>query len=524
LAIDSQDQSIRHEDRLIEIGSFPCSIDYPAFNEHSDTGGIKSLLENIRSAFGEKKIIFSIDGLDSTNGILLRLDAYRHFLLQNPGYREKVVFIQAIIPASDTTSSGNAGQKRIIDESITRLNEEAGTPDWQPLVYIYSRLEFDELLTLYRVSDLALITPLRDGMIPVAKEFVASRYDHRGTLILSTTAGSVKELQEALWADPFDIDGMAAMMRTALTMPLAEQEQRIRAMQQPLRDCNSGTWVDDYLSRLRTTKARQQNFQVRFFDIQSKNVLLDKYREAKNCLFLLDYDGTLTPFFQLPALAKPDNLLLDILGNIAANPRNAVYIISGRDSRTLESWLGHLPVNIIAEHGARLRYKGGQWEETATPAVKWKEIVAPLMERYVEKCRNSFVEIKDFSIAWHYRNAEPEQARVIGTELYADLLRQTSGMALQVMMGNKIIEVRNSGADKGNAIRKVLQREEQDLILSIGDDRTDEDMFRILADMEKAWTIKVGSEASFARFNLHTPQMVISLLGNLMYLEQQSTK
>jgi len=251
---------------------------------------------------------------------------------------------------------------------------------------------------------------------------------------------------------------------------------------------------------------------------------MDRYRSARRRLFLLDYDGTLTPFFNLPSLAKPDNLLLDILNNIGRNERNSVYIVSGRDSATLDKWLGHLPVNIIAEHGARIRYRNGRWQDEATQAIHWKDAIERIMEVYTRKCVSSFIEVKEYSIVWHYRNAKPEQAGAVKMELYAALCEATDNSGLQVTMGNKIIEVRNKDADKGAAIQKVLAREKQDFILAIGDDRTDEDMFRMLAGMETAYTIKVGTEASFAQFNMHTPQMVISLLGNMNFLEQQSWK
>ncbi|HVV04670.1 MAG TPA: trehalose-phosphatase, partial [Puia sp.] len=272
-------------------------------------------------------------------------------------------------------------------------------------------------------------------------------------------------------------------------------------------------WIRKGLNALQVSRYRQQEFQVRFFDMQSRNWLLDRYRHARKRLFLLDYDGTLTPFFHLPNLARPDNILLEILGNIARNPVNSVYIVSGRDGGTLESWLGHLPVHIIAEHGARIRRRDGTWEVRSVSAVQWRNIVGPTMEQYVKECPHSFVEEKDFSMVWHYRNSPVEQAREVKMKLYAALCRQTDGCGLEVMMGHKIIEVRNEGTDKGTAIHNVLDREEADFILAIGDDRTDEDMFRMLAGISNAHTIKVGSEKSFAQFNMHTPQMVISLLG-----------
>jgi len=283
-------------------------------------------------------------------------------------------------------------------------------------------------------------------------------------------------------------------------------------------------WLRKGLSALRISKEVQARFQVRFFDLHSRNGLLDRYRSAQKRLFLLDYDGTLTPFFNLPALARPDNLLLDILTNIGSNPRNSVYIVSGRDSRTLDSWLGHLPVNIIAEHGAKVRYYQGQWEEKAVPAAKWRAEVEQLMQRYSDRCPHSFIEYKDFSIVWHYRNSPLEQVMEVKLELYAGLCGIAEALELQVMMGNKIIEVRNGETNKGAAIRHVLAREAVNFILAVGDDRTDEDMFRMLTKVDNAFTIKVGAEASFAQFNMHTPQMVISLLGNMVFLDGKGTK
>lgn len=284
---------------------------------------------------------------------------------------------------------------------------------------------------------------------------------------------------------------------------------------------DEGEWMRKGLNALRQAKYRQKEFQVRFFDLQSKNGLLDKYRQARRRLLLLDYDGTLTPFFHLPNLARPDNILLEVLRSIARRPENSVYIVSGRDGSTLESWLGHLPVHIIAEHGARIRHRDGVWEERALPAFEWKELVEPVMERYTKECLHSFVEEKDFSIVWHYRSSPVEQTKELKMALYAELCRRTKGLGLQVMMGNKIIEVRNEGTDKGTAIRDVLSREDADFVLAIGDDRTDEDMFRMLTGADNAYTIKVGAEASFAQFNMHTPQMVISLLSNLVHMEGQ---
>jgi trehalose 6-phosphate synthase/phosphatase len=520
LGIDNYSGTIAHDDRLTKTGVFPASIDYNAFNQGGKTPETDTLMENMRFRFEGKQVIFSIDRLDYTKGLLNRIKAYERFLLDNPDYREKIVFILVLIPSRDTLTM-YAERKRLIDESISAVNGKIGSLDWQPFVYIYSHLDTDELTMMYRLCDLALITPLRDGMNLVAKEFVASRSDGKGVLILSELAGAARELDTALLINPNDIGEMAKMIRAGLQMPAGEQARRMLAMQEKIKGYDLTAWGNDFLDALLAANRIQRNFQVRFFDVYSQRRLLEAYRNAQKRLFLLDYDGTLTPFFDLPSLAKPDDLLLDILRNLAADKQNSIYIVSGRDSRTLETWLGHLPVNIIAEHGARFRFRGRQWEDVAVPAANWTDYVIPLMEFYTKKCPGTFIESKSFSIVWHYRNADQDRAGHIKMELYAALCERTADTGLQVMMGNKIVEVRNKGVDKGNAVQKILKHEDQDFILAVGDDHTDEDMFRILTAIEAAFTIKVGSEGSYARFNMHTPQMVISLLGTLSFLGEK---
>ncbi|HEY4289829.1 MAG TPA: bifunctional alpha,alpha-trehalose-phosphate synthase (UDP-forming)/trehalose-phosphatase [Puia sp.] len=521
MGVDNYGGTIANNDRLVKTGLFPVSIDFEMFNQARETPELRTLMGNMRSKFEGRKIIFSVDRLDYTKGLIHRIKAYERFIVDNPDFQGKVVFIFVIIPSRDTLTR-YAERKRLIDETISTVNGRIGSISWQPFVYIYSHLEFDELITLYRVCDLALITPLRDGMNLIAKEFAASRRDGKGVLVLSELAGASRELETALITNPNDIEEMAKMIRVGLQMPLEEQSHRILAMQEKVKQHDLTAWGNDFLATLRAANDEQRNFQVRFFDMYSQRRLLEAYRHARRRLILLDYDGTLIPFFNLPSLAEPNDLLLEILGNLAGNKKNSIYIVSGRDSATLEKWLGHLPVNLISEHGACFRFEGRQWKDAAEPAAKWKDYILPLMEFYAKKCPGAFIELKSFSIVWHYRNAKQDRAGQIKMELYADLCERATRADLQVMMGNKIIEVRNKGADKGTAIRNILKDEEQDFILAIGDDHTDEDMFRILAGLETAFTIKVGSEGSFAQYNIHTPQMVVSLLGNLNFLGEKA--
>lgn len=253
-----------------------------------------------------------------------------------------------------------------------------------------------------------------------------------------------------------------------------------------------------------------------FLDEARKAELLGCYSRSAKRLMLLDYDGTLIPFSKHPSMALPGNDTLIVLGQLSANPQNDLYIISGRDSDTLEEWFGHLPIGLIAEHGAKIRHKDGNWETDAAAGQKgWKPEVKKLMEDYVARCPHSFIEEKEYSMAWHYR-ADPACGIPEAKELYEDLLGHTGRLSLNILDGHKVIEVKTRGIDKGTAVEKVLNSARYDFILAIGDDITDEDMFIKLQTLPQAFTVKIGQAASFARYHLHAPDMVQSLLQNIL--------
>jgi trehalose 6-phosphate synthase/phosphatase len=516
LGLDNEMHNFLYDDRLIKVDVFPISIDYNSFNGAFDDELISMSRASLRLKFPEKKIIFSISKLDYTSGVQNRLKAYEHFLMHNPGYFDKVIFILVVEPFRD--SNKNAERKKLIDETVSNINSKYGNIKWQPLIYQYCTLDLNEIMTLYTACDIALITPLRDGMNLTSKEFIASRKDKKGVLILSEMAGAARELTDALVVNPNDISEMSDHIHRALEMTDEEQTQRMENMQSRIEQYNNKEWADDFIQQLDGIKKRQLKFQVRFIEESVKRNIFDNYRQSKKRLLLLDYDGTLVSFSPLPVDAKPDPHLIDLLKNFCDKPENEVFVISGRDSRSLEKWIGHLNINIISEHGARIKRKEKGWETHVSSSYDWKPEVKEIMESYVKRCANSFTEEKDFSMVWHYRNANPEQGKLRSLELMAELTEYTHNLGLQVMMGNKIVEVRNQGVDKGKAVKEILKNKNYDFILAAGDDRTDEDMFKELADMSQACTIKIGAEASYATYNLHTSQMMISMLDAMSNL------
>ncbi|HEX6333391.1 MAG TPA: bifunctional alpha,alpha-trehalose-phosphate synthase (UDP-forming)/trehalose-phosphatase [Flavisolibacter sp.] len=514
LGLSQERNIVRFMDRLVKTDVFPISIDYHHFHDAYGTPKITAMRESLREKMGKRRIIFSVDRLDYTKGVHNRLKAYEYFLEQNPQYHNKVVFIIVVVPSRDHIPK-YAERKRMIDEMISRINSHIGSLHWQPVIYQYNTLSFEEMMALYSICDVALITPLRDGMNLVSKEFVASRKDHRGVLVLSEMAGAARELTDALIINPNDTLEMADKIREALEMPEAEQAARLAKMQKRISNYDVQAWASDFLTSLARIKKKQQTFQEIFLDEEAVAELLASYGQAGKRLLLLDYDGTLVPFTSKPELAVPGTELLELLSSLATIPGNDVFLISGRSSAWLDEHFGSLSLNLISEHGARVRWKNKGWKTEVQTHSEWKEHVHNIMEMYERRCANAFVEEKEFSIVWHYRNADPEQGRLRATELMNELKEYIHERRLEIMAGNMIVEVRNRGIDKGTAIKKILSKQQYDFVFAVGDDRTDEDMFKTLVGKPNCFTVKVGPNASYAQYNVMKPEMVIELLNDI---------
>lgn len=520
LGLDNDRNIIHYDNRLIKVDVFPISIDFKKFNESYDDEKVVLKRKLLLDQMNGRKLIFSVDRLDYTKGVQNRLRAYEYFLQQNPAYHDKVVFVLVIVPSRDSIPK-YAERKRMIDESISHINSKIGNIQWMPVIYQYNSLAFEEMLGLYTACDLALITPLRDGMNLVAKEFVASRKDKKGVLIISEMAGAARELTDALTINPNDILEMAQKIKEGIEMSEPDQGNALENMQKRISNYDVQAWADDFMTELKNIKQKQDSFQIKFLDEYEKRSLYDAYRSSKKRLLLLDYDGTLVSFNANPDHAVPGAILLKLIKDLSNQEENEVFLISGRSSSWLEKHFGTLPVNLIAEHGARYKWKNGKWITDIQTHNEWKGQVHNVMEMFVRRCANTLIEEKDYSMVWHYRNANIGQGKLRAYELVSELNEYIRNRHLQVLMGNKIVEVRQSGINKGVFIEKIIEKNDYDFIFAVGDDRTDEDMFKALKNKENAFTIKVGPEASYAQYNLHTPQMVVSILEGMNHLSAQ---
>ena len=505
--------SLTLKDRVVQVDTFPMGIDYERFARAAASPETEARVADLRGRCAGQKVIFSVDRLDYTKGLINRLRGYDVFLKLNPQWHGKVVFVVSVAPSRIGVETYQA-MKLELEQTVGGIIGAYGNVQWTPLVYQFRNVGFEEIVAMYRACDVALITPLRDGMNLVAKEFVASRPDQTGVLILSEMAGAAKEMGEALIINPLHSGEFAQALEQALAMPVEEQVRRNRLLQERLRRYNVIRWAEDFVQALVSTQKTEAARRARVLSGKVQTGLIQEYRSSARRALLLDYDGTLVPFVDDPRLAQPDVDLMELLRGLAARTGNEVAIVSGRPRRDLEEWFGQLPVALVAEHGVWLRPRGGEWRMLKTITTEWKERVRPILQVYVDRLPGALLEEKEFSLAWHYRGADPEQASRRARELLDALAGFTRNIDVVVLEGNKVLEVRNTGVSKGTAALEWLGGLGADFVLAIGDDWTDEDLFRALP--ETAYTVRVGLAQTAARYYLNNHTAVRRLLRELV--------
>jgi trehalose 6-phosphate synthase/phosphatase len=511
LGLEHEMGQIMLEERHVKVETFPMGIDYQAFHKGSQEKEARRERSRLKRELKDRKAILSIDRLDYSKGIINRLEGFELFLEQNPAWHEKVQLIMVVVP-SRVGVMHYLETKRQIDELVGKINGRYATLAWTPILYQFKFLSFSELVALYSVAEIGLITPLRDGMNLIAKEFVASKSKEPGVLILSEKAGVAVELGEAISINPFYTEEIADAIIEALEMPRKEQLKRQKAMQTRLQRYDVFRWTRDFMQHLQQVKDDQSQAVTRLFEPSRKKVLRS-FKKAKKRLLFFDYDGTLVPIVKHYSQAVPDQEILTLLRKLVDNPRNEVVIATGRDRKTIRKWIGSTGCSFIAEHGAWIKEKKGKWKNLITMNPVWKEQILPILETYSDRLPGSFVEEKEFSLTWHFRNAEQELGLLRAKELTDYLLNFTANQDLQILQGKKVVEIRIAGINKGFAALHWLESGAYDFVLAAGDDWTDEDLFRILP--EKACSIKVGLKPSLARFNVINYKDIIRLLKDL---------
>lgn len=521
LHCDLSFNTIHYETRNVNVDSFPMGIDFDKFHNAAQThlnskekSEVQLSLDKHREVEGESRFILSIDRLDYTKGIANRLLAFEYFLEKYPQYIGKVKLVMLAVP-----SRSNVPQyqdlKNEIDQLVGRINGKFGTVNWTPVWYFYRSMPFENLIDLYCSCDIALLTPVRDGMNLVAKEYIACRVDYSGVLILSEMAGASKELNEAFIINPNNLEQIADTIKIALELPLEEQKRGNKIMQERVKKYHVERWATEFLQNLTDVRsAKPEREAIKMDSKIQKDLVLDFKRSERRLLFL-DYDGTLSPFFSKPENAKPTEELFEILDELRTSDRNEMVLITGRDKETFTRWFGEKPYNLIAEHGLWLkRGEDEDWTQLEQVNNQWFEVIYPIFDRFTDRTPGSLIEIKTFSMAWHYRGVDPVLGAHRASEVKSIIQDIIANHSLEIMEGDKVLEVKSSGVNKGKAAANYYLESKQDYIMALGDDWTDEYMFRDLPD--NAITIKVGNKKTVAKYRLRDTNAVHSFLKSLL--------
>ena len=495
--------------RKILVNTFPMGIDFEKFNNAAKKYLTKNSLHKSQSSV---KNILTIDRLDYTKGVVQRIKAFEMFLDNYPQYIEKVKLIMLTVPSRENVSDYK-NLKKETDEIVGRINGKYSTVNWNPIAYYYRSMPFDQLIELYVTSDVAMITPVRDGMNLVAKEYIATRVNGDGVLILSEMAGASKELFEAVQINPFDLYNMSESIFKALTMPKEEQINRNLSMQNRIKRYSVEYWANEFINSLKNKQKFQElNSAIKMDETTIKSIK-EKFNKSKSKVIFLDYDGTLVPFNKKPELALPDKSLFKLMDKIISAKNTDLVIISGRDTNFLDKCFGDLDITMVAEHGIFMRKINESWVSKYTKKRKWIDNLRPLFQSFSDRTPGTFVEEKQTSLVWHYRGSDPELAADRLVEFKTELQSLISD-DLDLMDMNKAIEVKSATFNKGIAVNEIIRNKKYDFILCFGDDVTDEDMFINLP--KSAFTVKVGKSNTKAKYFLEDHNSVRYLLNDLV--------
>lgn len=509
LGIENHMGNVNLPDRVVKVGTFPMGIEFDKFHTMD-----VSPFPDEKPPADKPKVILSVDRLDYSKGIINRLQGFEKFLEKHPEWHGKV-FLNMIVVPSRTGVSSYMKIKRRLDELVGNINGNYGHVDWTPVIYQYKSFPHKELISKYRTSAVSLITPLRDGMNLVAKEYIASLKDHKGMLILSEFTGATKELSESIIINPNSINEIADGLHEALTIPEEEQIRRNRRMQKRLKRYNVTRWANDYVDNLiNISRVSRHTIKKKLIKPDTINFILDSYTHAKNRLIIVNYDGTLVPLSQSYNNVEPKPELQELLKNLNQTDKTDIVIISSRSKTDLDNWLGTTPVNLTAEHGVWIKEAVEKdWRLFKPLSSEWKSEIIPILEMYTDRLPGAFIEERSYSVSWHYEEADIEQSSFLSKEVGDHLLSITTNIGLQVLQGKGIIEVSNSGVNKGELAMHWFSRKDYDFVMAIGAGWSDEMLFSTLPD--HAFTIKVGVLNTQAKYVIRKQSHAIELLNKL---------
>ncbi len=477
LGLEGTPEGVEDNGVSTRVAAFPIGIDPERFTRALDTDSVRAHMAELRQRFAGRKIMLGVDRLDMIKGIPQKLLGFEKFLEEHPEWRDRVLLVQIAVP----TRTNVREYKRLanqVHEIVGRINGRFGTLASVPIHHLDRSLAFDELCALYAVTDVCLVTSLRDGMNLVSYEYVACQSSNAGVLILSEFAGAAQSLGAgAILVNPWNVRDMAAAIEDALTMTEAERRERQRQNFFHITVHTAQAWADTFVSELNDTHVEAELRTKRIPPALQPASVARAFAGASERLLMLGFNSTLTAtveaprrqrqqFDQIKSLITLHPAAEAALARLAADPSTTLCIVSGSDRARLEEFFGTLRAWLVAENGVFIRgpeHAGGPpgvgWVTTAENAhLEWLESVQLVFDYFCERTPRSFVERRDTSLVWNYKYSDPEFGRLQARDLLQHLWTgPISNAPVDVIQGSKSVEVRPTGISKGVAIERILR-------------------------------------------------------------------
>ncbi|ORY05343.1 hypothetical protein K493DRAFT_204613 [Basidiobolus meristosporus CBS 931.73] len=517
LSYESSPKGIQVDDRFISVGIFPIVIDCPSRNSPDVT----DIATSLREKYGDKKLVIGRDKLDYVKGVRQKMLAFEKFLSMYPDWLGKVSLLQVSLP----TTEHNELQGQVSDIA-SRINSKYGSLSYQPVIYLHQDIDYYQYLALLTVADSFMITSLRDGMNLTSHEYVMCQEKKCSPLIISEFAGTYGSFgAAAIRVNPWDTRQLAEAINESLSMPDDERAYRWKELYDNVVTNSAQFWAESFLDELdKAHGERRSSVQIPHI---TPFVAKAAYQGSQKRLFFLDYDGTLAPYIRAHSNPASFDRVKTLLESLTSDPKNIVYIMSGRTTASLDEVFKNIPnLGFSAENGCFIKHQNSKWERLLSDNdFSWQGKVKEIFEYYTERTPGSFIESKEVALVWDYRLADNTSYGAWQAAECQNHIQDSLGTVypIHVVAVSKNLEVvLPRSVSKSNAVHRVLEANpDADFIVAIGDDRTDEDMFEVLEHLQLAqpdksiFTCTVGSKATQASYFASSINAVLSFLSGL---------
>ncbi|CAM6105282.1 unnamed protein product [Calypogeia fissa] len=469
LGVEGTPEGVEDQGKLTRVAAFPIGIDPERFIEALETDVVKSHIQELRARFAGRKVMLGVDRLDMIKGIPQKLLAFEKFLEENPEWRDKVLLVQIAVPTRTDVHEYQRLTSQV-HEIVGRINGRFGTLTTVPIHHLDRSLAFHELCAVYAITDVALVTSLRDGMNLVSYEYVACQNGRKGVLVLSEFAGAAQSLGAgAILVNPWNVSDVAMSIEDALTMSEAERNERHRHNFMHVTTHTAQAWADTFVSELNDTIVEAELRTLRIPPTLPTEMAIKAYQESSNRLLILGFNSTMTAQVEAPRRRGPDQIkemklrlhqgLRRTLSILCDDPKTTIVILSGSEREILDEAFRDFDVWLAAENGMFLRHTRGEWMTTMPEHLNmdWVESVQLVFDYFCERTPRSYVEARETSLVWNYKYADVEFGRVQARDMLQHLWTgPISNAAVDVVQGGKSVEVRPVGVSKGAAIDRIL--------------------------------------------------------------------